>query len=714
MSSFKIFLLGIVGLVCALPTLLSFIGVDLGVASDPHALGMANENMRGLLVHTIMLWTATCMAFFTFALAFFHYYVRRDVVVPVIGISLLWGGFIDLFQTFIADRFIQVEVDRQQLIPFTWAIGRSFGIFILLVGVMILMVRGYRGRDKGNSRFFVLLALAFGLGAFAVMDYLSGIQDMPVIVFPDMLISRPWDVIPLFIYGIAGLWVFRAFHRARRDHFSFSVWVSVIPDIVAQLHMSIGSTQLFDHNYNSAYALKVVSYMVPAIGLLKDYLVTHRQLDKEIRERVRSERDRLVLGRLVENTAEMIGLLGAKGEFRYVNRALQQNLGIPKSELRDTTLARLLSKAESPSVVKNILERVSTQGHSFGQIELVTRDGTRLIPVEYSVFPIEPGGHYSAVYGVVMRDITAQKQFVEDRERHERGLRNLVSQRTAELANLNDQMRKELKERRRLEERLVEAQKMEAMGQLSAGIAHEINNPIGFVKMNLDSLARYHDVYEQILDQYDKIDIDDVPGVHRQMEQIQIAKVNLKFESIRSDVDALIKESRDGLERVVGIVRSLKTFSHPQQTEKKLVDLPICIDNSIRVIWNEVKHFTIQKEYEDVPLVEGWDVQLSQVFVNLLLNAAQACGNDGVIQIRLKRAGEHVVIHISDNGCGIPQEYYSQLFNPFFTTKPVGQGTGLGLYISYGIVQKHHGDLVFHSEVGKGTTFQIVLPTHQA
>lgn len=703
-------LLSIVGLVCAAPSLLQFLGFDLGVGNAGANSGNPLENMRGLLLHTIMLWTATCMAFFTFVLAFFHYYVKRDVVTPVIGISLLWGGFIDLFQTLVADRFIQSTVDNQQLIPFTWAIGRTFGILVLLIGVMILMVRKYKGREAGNTRFFILLAIAFGLAAFAVMDYLANASELPIIVFPNMLISRPWDVLPLFIYALAGLWVFRSFHFSRRDHFSFSVWVSVIPDIVAQLHMAFGSTELFDHSYNAAHALKVVSYMVPAFGLLKDYVDTHHRLDHEIRQRVRSDQDRLVLGRLVDNTDEMIGLLGGNGELRYINRSLQQTLGIKPQELKDMVLAKLLSRTEAPGTMKSLLERVSLQGHCFGQFELITRDGARLIPAEYSIFPIEPGGQIGGVYGLVMRDITAQRQFAEDRERHERGLKSLVSQRTAELAHVNEQIRQELHERRRLEEKLVEAQKMEAMGQLSAGIAHEINNPVGFVKVNLDALSRYMQSYQEILDLYCKIDVDDIPSFHSLMRAIQLRKQQIRFERIRSDVDSLIADSRDGLERVIGIVRSLKSFAHPEEAEWKSVDLTECVEDSLRVVWNQIKRFDIQKDYEGVAPVDGWAVQLSQVFVNLLLNAAQAMEQEGTITIRIRQKGSHAMVSVSDTGCGIPQENYSRLFDPFFTTKPVGQGTGLGLYISYGIMQKHHGELVFHSEVGKGTTFQVIVP----
>jgi PAS domain S-box-containing protein len=537
---FNLWLLAMVGLICVVPSLLNLAGVDFGLKADGFSpLG----NVRGLLLHTILLWSATCMAFFTFALAFFHYYVRRDFVTPVIGISILWGGFIDLFQTLAVDRFIQNTADSSLLIPFTWAIGRSFGIFILLLGVMILMVRKYRGNERGNARFFFLLAIAFGLAAFAIMDFLANSSNLPQIVFPDLLISRPWDVIPLFIYALAGLWVFRKFHAARRDSFSFAVWISVIPDIVAQLHMAFGSTELFDNSYNLAHIFKVISYMVPALGLLKDYVDIHHRLDMEVSERERSERDRRMLVALVDNTSEMIGLVGSQGEMSYCNRALVENLGIPLSEREGLPFSKIVNRATGSSLLRNLFDRAVQNGHAFGELELVTRDGSRLLPVQFSLFPVASNAFGASIFGIVMHDVTAQREQGEGRERHEQGLRRLISQRTAELALVNDKMRSELEGRKQLEAKLVEAQKMEAMGQLSAGIAHEINNPIGFVNVNLEMLTRYIQVYDKVLDGYGVLDQE--PGkVDSVVNEVRQAKEELRYDQIRNDVGDLIAESR--------------------------------------------------------------------------------------------------------------------------------------------------------------------------
>jgi signal transduction histidine kinase len=368
-----------------------------------------------------------------------------------------------------------------------------------------------------------------------------------------------------------------------------------------------------------------------------------------------------------------------------------------------------MPQSESAPILRAMFERVQHQGHTFGEMELITRDGARLVPIEYSLFRI-PSLLKDTLLGLVMRDITANKQSAEDRLRHEQVLRRLISQRTSELAQMNEKMRSELDERKHLEERLVEAQKMEAMGQLSAGIAHEINNPIGYVNVNLEMLSRYLESMEKVLEAYGRLDVTADADIRERLSDIHEMQVKLRFAQIRADIGPMIDDSRTGIARVIDIVRSLRSFSHPEASTLQSVNLVQVMEDSLRVAWNQVKRFELRKEFEDIPEIPGFPIQISQVFVNLLVNAAQSMENSGTITIKIMRKGKHAVVVISDTGKGIPKEHYSRLFDPFFTTKPVGQGTGLGLYISYGIVQKHHGDLVFRSEVDKGTSFQIILP----
>jgi len=686
---FHSLLLLFAGMAVLLPLILNALGFDFG----------ANRSgiMHGLLVHTVLLWTATCLAFFTFLLAFFHYYVKRDIVMPVMGISLLWGGFIDMFQTLGADRILQSTSAEMQLIPFTWAIGRTFGILTLLLGVMILMVRRYRGSIHGDMRLFILVALAMGLGSFAVMDYLTNTTTLPESIFPDAIISRPWDVFPLFLYALAGLWIFRTFYRDRKDYFSFSIWLSVIPDIVAQLHMAFGSSVLFDNNYILAHVLKVVSYMIPGIGLLKEYLDTHTRLAVETDARRKVENDHRRLAQLVDGTQDMVALLDLQGRFRYVNRSLSAQLGMDWASMPGMYLARIINGVGNEPRVQAMIERSISYRQDRGEVELSTLDGSRLIPVEYWMFPL---GDAEDLLGVVLRDVTAFKQQTAERLRHERHLQRVISARSAELAAEKAKLRTELAEGERLKARFVEAQKMEAIGQLSTGIAHEINNPLGFVRVNLQVMREYVARYENAMDEMALVD----PKAQQVIEEHQIVRY-------RTDMADLLQESSQGLDRAVDIIKGLKNYAHPGDDSMEPVHLPQLIEDCRKVLNNALKRHTVITDYaESLPPVLGQKVSLSQVFVNLLHNAVQAMDAPGTIQIRVRLQGKFVQVSISDTGKGIPLADYSRIFNPFFTTKPIGEGTGLGLYISYGIVEKHKGELLFFSEEGKGTTFQVLLP----
>ncbi|HSQ41713.1 MAG TPA: PAS domain-containing protein, partial [Fibrobacteraceae bacterium] len=444
---FMAWMLGVVMAFSVIPSILNLLGVDFGLHHTP-----GGSSTHGLLLLTILLWTGAGLAIFTFLLSFLHYYLYHDEVVPVIGICMLWGGFADMFQTLAADRFIESSNDEPLFIPLTWAIGRSFGIFLLLLSLMLLMVRKRHSFPANSPRFFGLLSLAFGFGAFAIVYLLSNISDLPELVFPNLLISRPWDMLPLCIYVIAGTWVFRKFHLYRMDGLSYGLWVSVIADIAAQIHMAFGSTELFDNHYNLAHFLQLVSYFAPMFGLIQDHVDAHERLDVAAMEREQSERERRMLVALVDNTSEMVALISAQGEIRYCNRFMIQSLAIPPQERSGLPFSKVVHRiSDNTSILRNLFERAFQNGHSFGEIELVSRDASRLIPVEYSLFPVISSVANVTMFGLVMRDNTARRQISEDREKHEKTLRSLISQRTAELAQMNRKMQHDLQERKRLE-----------------------------------------------------------------------------------------------------------------------------------------------------------------------------------------------------------------------------------------------------------------------
>ena len=260
---------------------------------------------------------------------------------------------------------------------------------------------------------------------------------------------------------------------------------------------------------------------------------------------------------------------------------------------------------------------------------------------------------------------------------------------------------------------LLQSEKMASIGQLAAGVAHEINNPIGFVNSNLGTLSKYVQDLLRLLDIYAQAEpaLASEPQV---LAAIQKTKQEIDIDFIKEDLSQLISESKDGLNRVRVIVQDLKDFSHVGETDWQWADLHKCLDSTLNVVTNEIKYKAeVIKEYGDIPEIPCIPTQLNQVFMNLLINAVQAISDHGKITISTRREDDLIKITIADTGVGIPAEILNKIFDPFFTTKPIGKGTGLGLSISYSIINKHGGRLEVESLVGSGTTFSVFLPVQQ-
>jgi signal transduction histidine kinase len=257
---------------------------------------------------------------------------------------------------------------------------------------------------------------------------------------------------------------------------------------------------------------------------------------------------------------------------------------------------------------------------------------------------------------------------------------------------------------------LLQSEKMASIGQLAAGVAHEINNPIGFVYSNLGSLERYVQDLFAMLASYEEAE-----GVIADAEmkaRLQAARQKLDIAFLKEDLSALMAESKDGITRVKNIVQNLKDFSHVDASDEwQYADLHAGLNSTLSIVNNEIKYKAdVVKEYGDLPQVECLPSQLNQVFMNLLVNAAHAIEERGLITVRSGRQGEEVWVEVEDTGKGIAPEHLQKIFEPFFTTKPIGKGTGLGLSLAYGIVQKHQGRIEVQSVVGKGTKFRVWLP----
>ena len=283
----------------------------------------------------------------------------------------------------------------------------------------------------------------------------------------------------------------------------------------------------------------------------------------------------------------------------------------------------------------------------------------------------------------------------------------------AALEHEKEEQRALIKKLEEAHNQLLQSEKLASIGQLAAGVAHEINNPIGFVNSNLGVLKKYVSNLLQIIDLYESgrhfLAADAV--LQGRIEQA-CATADLEF--LRNDIETLISESIEGATRVRRIVQDLRDFSRVDSAEWQSADLHAGLESTLNVVWNEIKFKAdVVREFGTLPPVECRLSQVNQVFMNLLVNAAQAIPEHGTITLRSGCVGDKAWISISDTGQGVPQELMTRIFDPFFTTKPVGTGTGLGLSVSYGIIAKHGGHIDVQSEPGQGATFTVWLPVRR-
>jgi len=380
---------------------------------------------------------------------------------------------------------------------------------------------------------------------------------------------------------------------------------------------------------------------------------------------------------LVDNTPAIIYATVPSGDFKmtFVSNNAFNVLGYrPEDMLADPNFwFDHIHPDDAPTIVSS-LASIFTEGERTYEYRFRAADGRYLWMHDQLRLIRDEAGAPLEVIGS-LTDITAQRELITQlREAHEQ---------------------------------LLQAEKMASIGQLAAGIAHEINNPVGFVNSNMGTMASYVGTLFSVIDAYQQASADQPAVQARVLPALQHADLDF----LKDDTRALVRESLDGLRRVRDIVQALKDFSHVGETEWQMANLHQGLDSTLNIAHNEIKFkATVEKHYGPLPLVRCLASQLNQVFMNLLINAAQAIKDHGVIRIITGTREGWVWVRIQDNGVGIAPENLKRIFEPFFTTKPVGSGTGLGLSLSYGIVNRHGGHIEVISEVGKGTAFTVHLP----
>ncbi len=416
----------------------------------------------------------------------------------------------------------------------------------------------------------------------------------------------------------------------------------------------------------AAIALAVLGVLLGAAGAAAGARVRGRERGQE---QVRQLTE--LLSAAVRSTEEGIlitdtGERGADPRIVFLNRSFGDMIGFLADDLIGQPL-QMLRDRHMKEREFSVLEHSFSNSRSATMETVRWREDGSSLHCEWHISPVRDEAGRVTHFVSVLRDIT-------ERRRHEEAL----EQTARELAEAN----------RRLKEnqaQLIQTEKMAFLGQLAAGVAHEINNPVGYVMSNLETLS---DDMIRFLD-------GDRGGPDLDPEELR----------------EMLAESRAGLAQVRDIVSRLKNFARPDEAEPELANLNDVVEGSVKMVWNQLKHrCTVHKELGDLPSILCRPGQLGQVFTNLLVNAAQAITEQGVIRIET-RAGLHdITVSISDTGVGIPREHLDVLFTPFFTTKPPGQGTGLGLAVSYGIVTAHGGTIEVASRPGEGSRFTVSIP----
>ncbi|MEO5858536.1 MAG: ATP-binding protein [Pyrinomonadaceae bacterium] len=319
-------------------------------------------------------------------------------------------------------------------------------------------------------------------------------------------------------------------------------------------------------------------------------------------------------------------------------------------------------------------------------------DALRLGAFDYIIKPFDP---YSLQ--LTVERALDHCELVLNAEKYKADLeaRNLeLAERTAELENLQVQM--------------VQNAKMASLGRLAAGVAHEVNNPVGFIYSNLDLLEKDLTAMTEIIQFLDAVELPE--GIRRSLAAL---RSRLRFISDGSQTGDMIRDCMEGAQRIRSIVQNLRTFSRLDEADLSASNINEGIDSTIRILSRYFSNANVQlyRNFGDLPLVESFAGQLNQVWMNILANAAQALpAEGGDVTVTTVRDGDWITVEITDSGKGMPAEDLDRIFDPFFTTKELGEGTGLGLSISFGIVQKHNGTISVRSRPGEGTTFTVRLP----
>ncbi|KUG22529.1 signal transduction histidine kinase [hydrocarbon metagenome] len=428
---------------------------------------------------------------------------------------------------------------------------------------------------------------------------------------------------------------------------------------------------------------------------------------KEIEEALRESEDKRRF--ILKDIEEAYYETDMVGKFTFINDAMCNLTGYTREELigkrywhlvNETTIKTLKDAVDKSYKTVNILDMEATR-----------KDGTKLI-FETSISVIRDIEGTLIGFRGISRDVTKRRQMEYALKMNQEELikKNKEIDESREKIQLAlEKLGKTHEELKTSQLKILQQEKMASIGQLAAGVAHEINNPLAFISSNLGTLDKYInkliDFIQTQSEVIESLQHTDVVG------RIEEKRKELKLDRVIDDIKELIVESVDGSERMKKIIHELNCFSRMDEEDYKEADINYCIESAVSIVWPELKYkATLKKDYGILPVTKCHPHQINQVMVNLLINAVNSIEEQGEITIKTWDKDQSIWMEISDTGRGIPEGNLNKIFEPFFTTKEIGKGTGLGLSITYEIIQRHKGDITVKSKTGTGTTFTIRIP----
>jgi len=755
-------------IVCIAPFTLNLLGVDFGLQltslQQAPSVDQLFHQLNGAFTHTLLEWTAFSVAVFTVVLAFSHFKITHDLSIAVIGVALLTSGFMDAFHTLAADRLIDAVADNKDLIPFTWAISRVFNASILIIGVGLLILKKDFSR-KNSTQFIVYTTLLFVGIAYICIHYSAVSTYLPTTTYPDAIITRPYDVIPLLLYLIAGTFIFPVFFRRYPSLFAHALVISTVPQVAAQLHMAFGSVALFDNHFNIGHFLKIVAYIIPLAGLSLDYIRKQQLLQEEIKERKFMEialkeaevRQRAVLETLSDAQITM----DVYGIIESINPATETMFGYLAGEIVGKNITNLMPmpyRIEHDFYLSDYLDK--NESRVIGNVVEVSglRKSGEIFPIELSVN--EMWFNERRMYSGLLKDITVKKQAAENLAQFKTTLDLtmdcvfMFKPDTFKFYYVNKGAKEQVGYS---EEELLQMKPFDIKPDMTEQAFFDMVAPMIAGEKPVHSFETIHQhkngtrVPVEIFLQYIS-PVDESPRfvsiVRDIAERKRIEKMKNEF---ISTVSHELRTPLTSLRGSIGLIsggavgevsekaKSLLTIANNNSERLLLLindlldmeklesgDIPFdfkytaivslleqaLIDNRSYGLEHGVKYRLVRHVSNDTYVIVDRN-KFMQVMSNLMSNAAKFSPEGETVDIAVELFNDKIRISVTNKGKAIPKEFHSKLFDKFTqsdsTDSRLINGTGLGMSIVKVIVEKHNAAISFISDEDRGTTFFVDL-----